>query len=165
MPVDQYAYFALSSYETSAAEMTAVLGLEPDEKVIRGSHTLEPNALPTTHRWKVVCRKPGLSVDEQIARVVERLTPHADAIAALARRLDAEGPQGPSAVLQVVRCFSTGSDQQDQPRSTDATTDPPNLFGWHLGRDTLDFLHATGAVLDVDEYDLTRNYPDDRSAR
>ncbi|MEU4690924.1 hypothetical protein [Actinoplanes sp. NPDC023714] len=31
----------------------------------------------------------------------------------------------------------------------------PNLLGWHLGRAVLDFLHATRAVLDVDEYDMT----------
>jgi hypothetical protein len=28
----------------------------------------------------------------------------------------------------------------------------------------LDFLHRTGAVLDVDEYDLTQDYADDSSA-
>jgi hypothetical protein len=158
VPVDQYVYFALSSHVTSAAEMTAVLGLEPDETVVRGSHFPEPTATPAQHRWKIVCREAGLSVDEQIARVLERLTPHADAVAVLARRLDAEDLQGPSAVLEVVRYFNDGPIRQDHPRRD---AEAPNLFGWHLGRDTLDFLHHTGAVLDVDEYDLTRDYADD----
>jgi hypothetical protein len=147
--VDQYAYFALSSRSTSATEMTAVLGLEPDEFAIRGSRVTGPRAIPVLHRWKIVCREPGLCVDQQIARILERLAPHTAAIAALAERLDDEEP-GPAAVLEVVRYFNRQAGPED-----------PNLLGWHLGRDVLDFLQATGAVLDVDEYDMT---PDDESA-
>ncbi|WP_406210508.1 DUF4279 domain-containing protein [Kitasatospora sp. NBC_01560] len=163
MPVDQYVYFALSSYVTSAVEMTAVLGLEPDETVVRGSRIPGPKPIPVVHRWKIVCREPGLSVDEQIARVLKRLAPHAEAIAALARRLDAEDPQGPSAVLEVVRYFNDGPGPKDHPLS-DAPAEAPKLFGWHLGRDVLGFLHRTGAVLDVDEYDLTPDHADDEPA-
>ncbi|MFD3837962.1 hypothetical protein ACFWWC_17105 [Streptomyces sp. NPDC058642] len=36
-------------------------------------------------------------------------------------------------------------------------TDVLNLFGWHLGREILDFLSATGAELDVDEYDVAED--------
>ncbi|MGO4748749.1 hypothetical protein AB4212_08975, partial [Streptomyces sp. 2MCAF27] len=56
---------------------------------------------------------------------------------------------GGGAVLQVVRYFN--DTDQDQPNTVDA----PNLFGWHLDRSVLDFLIATGAELDVDEYDMT----------
>ncbi|GAB3834693.1 DUF4279 domain-containing protein [Dactylosporangium cerinum] len=152
MPVNQYAYFALSSRSTSAAEMATILGLEPDETTVRGSRIAEPNAVPVLHRWKIVCREPGLCVDEQIARVLARLAPHTAAIAALATRLDNEEP-GPAAVLEVVRYFNDR--EAEQHRRSDATADAPNLFGWHLDREVLDFLQATGAVLDVDEYDLT----------
>jgi hypothetical protein len=162
VPVDQYVYFALSSHVTTAAAMTAVLGLEPDETVVRGSRIPEPKAIPVMHRWKIVCREPGLSVDEQIASVLERLAPHAASIAALAQRLDAEDPQGPSAVLAIVRYFNDETGRRDHPLG-DAPAEAPNLFGWHLGRDVLDFLHLTGSVLDVDEYDLTRDYADDGS--
>jgi hypothetical protein len=154
MHVDQYVYFALSSHVTSAAEMTAVLGLEPDETVVRGSRIPEPDAVPVLHRWKIVCREPGLSVDEQIARVLERLNPHIDAIAALARRLDGEDPDGPSAVLEIVRYFNGSPVPLDHP-PRDAHVETPKAYGWHLGREVLRFLHLTGAVLDVDEYDLT----------
>jgi len=160
VPVKQYVYFALSSHDTSAAEMTAILGIEPDETLVRAGRIAEPEPVPVLHRWKIVCRSPGLCVDEQIARVLQRLTPHTEAIAALARRLDAEGI-GPSAVLEVVRYFNDEPDQQDPSVEQNTETEAPNLFGWHLDRAVLDFLQATGAVLDVDEYDMTPDYADD----
>ena len=163
VPVNQYVYFALCSHETSAAQMTAALGIAPDETTVRGSRLAEPNPVPVVHRWKVVCREPGLRVDEQITRVLQRLTPHTAAIAALARRLDAEAPPGPSAVLQVVRYFNDETDQQDRPAHTGTQFQAPNLFGWHLDREVLEFLHATGAVLDIDEYDMTPDYAEDRT--
>jgi uncharacterized protein DUF4279 len=142
--VDQYAYFALFSRLTSAVEMAAVLGVEADETAVRGSKRTVPSVVPVHHCWRVVCREPGRSVDEQIGHITGRLAPHTAAIAALAGRLDAEG-DGSGAVLAVVRSF-TGPEDAD---------DAPNLFGWHLGRTVIDFLQATGAELDVDEYDLT----------
>jgi Domain of unknown function (DUF4279) len=157
MPVTQYVYFALSSRSTSATEIAAILGLEPDETTMRGSRVAEPNPIPVLHRWKIVCREPGLRVDEQITRVLERLAPHTAAIAALASHLDTEGQQGPSAVLEVVRYFNEQTERHDP---GDASAEAPNLFGWHLGREVLDFLHTTGAVLDVDEYDMTPDYAD-----
>ncbi|GAA2775969.1 MULTISPECIES: DUF4279 domain-containing protein [Kitasatospora] len=161
MFISQYVYFGLSSLTMPAAEMTAVLGIEPDEIKVRGSRFTEPKVVPVLHRWKIVCREPGLRVDEQVARVVARLEPHVDAIAALAQRLDAEDRQGPSAVLEVVRKFN---DEDGQDRLASA---PPeiigghDLLGWHLEREVLAFLHATGAALDVDEYDYTPDPTDE----
>lgn len=137
--------------------MAAILGLEPDETTVRGSRIAGPNAIPVLHRWKIVCREPALRVDEQITRVLERLAPHTATIAALASRLDHVEP-GPTAVLEVVRCFN--DQETEQHRRSDAAAEAPNLFGWHLGREVLDFLQATGAVLDVDEYDMTPDYAD-----
>ena len=152
MPVRQYSYFALSSHSTSATEMTDVLGIEPDRTAIRGSRRTEPSPVPVAHRWIVECRDPELSVDEQIARILERLAPHTNAIAALARRLDAEPEAGPSAVLEVVRYFNEAEQhpghQAEKPKDESTRT-----LGWHLGRDVLDFLQATGAVIDIDEYE------------
>ncbi|MET9616675.1 DUF4279 domain-containing protein [Kitasatospora indigofera] len=150
MPLRQYAYFALFSGHVSADEMTSQLGITPDEVSVRGSRFTEPKAIPAGHRWKVVCREPGLCVDEQIARIVERLRPCTDRIAELAGRLAADDG---GAVLQVVRYFNdTG---QDESSSRPEAPDTPNLFGWHLDRDVLGFLTAVGAELDVDEYDMT----------
>jgi hypothetical protein len=156
--VNQYAYFALSSRSTSATEMAAILGLEPDETTIRGSRRTEPKAVPVNHCWRIVCREPGLRVDEQVARIIERLAPYTAAIAALASRLDTE-EEGSSAVLEVVRGFN---DQEAERHDRhDAAVETPNLFGWHLSREVLDFLQATRAVLDVDEYDMTPDYAED----
>lgn len=55
-----------------------------------------------------------------------------------------------SAVLQVVRYFNDPDQEAELPSSADRA----NHFGWHLDRDVLEFLTATGAELDVDEYDM-----------
>ncbi|MGW4051127.1 DUF4279 domain-containing protein [Streptomyces sp. NPDC004779] len=153
MPLRQCVYFALFSQHTSAAEMTALLGIEPDEVSVRGSRFTEPAVVPVSHSWKIVCREPGLRVDEQIGRVLDRLRPHTARIAELAGRLATEEQEHGGAVLEVVRCFND-TDQEQQPRQQ-GTPEDSNLFGWHLDRDVLDFLTATGAVLDIDEYDMT----------
>ncbi|MFE2869169.1 DUF4279 domain-containing protein [Embleya sp. NPDC059259] len=147
MPLRQYAYFALYSRYTSAADMTVRLGIGPDEATVRGSRFTKPTVVPVDHSWKVVCREPGLCVDEQIARILDRLRPHTDRICELARHLTGTGG---GAVLQVVRYFD-----DDDDRAEPGAADAPNLFGWHLDREVLDFLHATGAELDVDEYGMT----------
>lgn len=160
MPLRQYAYFALLSKHTSAAAMTAFIGIEPDEVVVRGSRMTEPVVIPTAHGWKVVCREPSLRVDEQIARVLDRLAPHTQRIAELAARLaDEEDPAQSGAVLVVVRCFNDDEPADDVRH--DQPIETPNLFGWHLDRSVLDFLALTGAVLDVDEYDMTPDPSDD----
>ncbi|WUG05325.1 DUF4279 domain-containing protein [Streptomyces sp. NBC_00467] len=72
--------------------MTAVLGIEPDETAVRASRSTVP-PLPAHHRWKIVCRRTGLRVDEQVACVLDRLRPHTGRLAALAGQLDRqEGP-------------------------------------------------------------------------
>jgi hypothetical protein len=58
MLVHQYVYFALSSNQVSAAEITARLLVDPDEVVIRGSRHVEP-ARPASHSWKVVAVSQG----------------------------------------------------------------------------------------------------------
>lgn len=152
MPLRQYVYFALFSQRTSAAEMTALLGVEPDEVSVRGSRFTKPVVRPVSHCWKIVCREPGLRVDEQITRVLDMLRPHTDRIAELAGRLAAGEQERGGAVLEVVRYFNE-SDEKQRPVRPGAP-EGPNLFGWHLDRDMLDFLTATGAVLDIDEYDM-----------
>ncbi|MCX5008846.1 DUF4279 domain-containing protein [Streptomyces sp. NBC_00638] len=149
MPLRQYVYFALTSHRTSAQQITEWLGIEPDETTVRGSRSAESPTVPVAHRWKIVCRDPGLRVDEQVGRVLERLRPHTDRIAEVAARLAAEDEEGSAAVLQVVRCFN----DEDTP-DADAP-DRPDPFGWHLDRDALRFLTVTGAALDVDEYDMS----------
>lgn len=128
--------------------MTAFLGMEPDETTVRGSRIAQP-ALPVCHCWKIVCRQPVLRVDEQITQVIERLDPHIARVTELVQQLTGEPEAGHAAVLQVVRYFSPVEGPDN------LAAEAPNLFGWDLDRKALAFLTATGAVLDVDEYDLS----------
>lgn len=100
MPLHQYAYFALFSQHTSPDDMTSQLGITPDEVTVRGSRFTEPAVVPADHSWMVVCREPGLRVDEQITRLLDRLQPHTDRICGLTLHLAGTGG---GAVLQVVR--------------------------------------------------------------
>jgi hypothetical protein len=152
--ISQYVYFALRSERTTAHEMTAQLGLEPDEIGVRGSRRADPPR-PVCHTWKVVCRERGLTVDEQIGRVLNRLEPHADRIAALVTAIDAAEP-GITAILQVVRSFNGDDGEEEDPGPTDGglvkLPGQHQLLGWHVDRRVLTFLQRVGAELDVDEY-------------
>ncbi|HEX4813127.1 MAG TPA: DUF4279 domain-containing protein [Nonomuraea sp.] len=154
MRVRQYVYFAVKSETLDAMAMATRIGLAPDEIAVRGSHHADPPR-PVVHVWKVVCRDRGIAVDEQIARLVERLTPYTEAIGALAEELN-RGEGCSTVALQVVRILDT-EDGEDE----DLTSPNPEfvrlagqhqLLGWHLDRRTMQFLISTHAELDVDEY-------------
>ncbi|MGW6469254.1 DUF4279 domain-containing protein [Streptomyces rubiginosohelvolus] len=155
MPLRQYVYFALSSRRVTAQEITDLLGIEPDEtRVINPRRLPADPAKPFCQVWKVVCREPGLHVDEQIARVLSRLRHRTDRIAELMKQFNSaedEEEPGLEARLEVVRYFN--DEQQERGEH--------NLFGWALDREAIDFLAATGAYLDVDEYDMTPAPPSD----
>ncbi|MEV7324577.1 DUF4279 domain-containing protein [Streptomyces sp. NPDC093970] len=148
MSLTQYVYFGISSVGTSADEITRLLGVEPDEVTVRGSLTTSPHIIPFFHCWKVFSRERGLPVDEQIDQVIGRLRPRMEALTNLTTRLAAEEGTG-GAILQVQRYFNRYGKQPS------GSPDDANLFGWHLDRAVVEFLVATGADLDVDEYDLT----------
>ncbi|MCC8482691.1 DUF4279 domain-containing protein [Streptomyces globisporus] len=155
MPLHQYVYFALSSRGITAQEITDLLGIEPDEtRVINPRRLPADAAKPFRQDWKVVCREPGLCVDEQIARVLGRLRPQTDRIAELVKHFNSaedEGEPGLEARLEVVRYFNDEQQETGQPQEGEKH----NLFGWALDREAIEFLAATGAYVDVDEYDMT----------
>lgn len=148
MSLTQYVYFAIASVGTTADEITQLLGVEPDEVTVRGSPTTSPHTIPFCHCWKVFCREPGLPVDEQIDLFIGRLRPRMEALTNLTTRLATEEGTG-GAILQVERFFNRHDEQPS------GSPDDTNLFGWHLDRAVVDFLAATGADLDVGEYDMT----------
>ncbi|MEU8391515.1 DUF4279 domain-containing protein [Micromonospora sp. NPDC048842] len=155
MRVLQYVYFTLRSEHVPPHEMAARLGMEPDEISVRASKREDPPA-PRVHAWRLVCRDGGLTLDEQIDCLIERLEPFADEIAALAREIDASEGEGITGTLQVVRYFNDDGDegQSPQPNGADLVRLPGQhqRLGWHLDRRVLEFLYRTGAELDVDEY-------------
>ncbi|MFD4125796.1 DUF4279 domain-containing protein [Streptomyces globisporus] len=161
MPLHQYVYFALSSRRITAQGITDLLGIEPDEtKVVNPRRLPADPANPFCQVWKVVCREPGLHVDEQIARVLGRLRPRTDRIAELMKQFNSAEEQeepGLEARLEVVRYFN--DDEQPEKAGQLQGRTKHNLFGWALDREAIDFLAATGAYLDVDEYNVAPSSP------
>lgn len=156
MRVRQYAFFAVRSETVPAADITARLGIEPDEIQVRGSRTAEPPT-PVCHLWMVACRQAGLRVDEQVEAIARRLSPRLDALAALATELVAADTG--DCVLEVVRYFDTPDGEVEDEGVTCVAGQPVDrlpgqhqLLGWNLGPDVIDLLNRTGARLDVDEY-------------
>jgi hypothetical protein len=69
---------------------------------------------------------------------------------AFAAELRARDPEQAGAVLEVVRYFDhSGGEEPGRPREP---VDRHRLLGWALNHEVLEFLAATGAHLDVDEY-------------
>ncbi|WYB31273.1 DUF4279 domain-containing protein [Streptomyces sp. SM1P] len=128
MPLRQYVYFALSSRRITAQEITDLLGIEPDEtRVINPRRLPADPAKPFRQVWQVVCREPGLHVDEQIARVLGRLRPQTDRIAELMKQFNSaedQGEPGLEAWLEVVRYFNDDEQEEEtgQPRQGRSTT-------------------------------------------
>ena len=156
MRIRQYSYFGIRSEVMSAAEMSDRLGVLPDEHSERGSRSSDP-IFPRSHSWKVVCKEPGLRVDDQIRSVVGRLEPVVDRIADLVAELH-ELESGRATTLQVVRFFDDDEGEEDRPNPDAEELGMHKLdgqhflLGWHLDKNVLQFLERTGAELDVDEY-------------
>ncbi|GAA3008511.1 DUF4279 domain-containing protein [Streptosporangium longisporum] len=155
MRISQHAYFALRSTTMTPAQITARIGLEPDEVTLRGSRSADPPR-PIAYAWKIVCREPALTVDEMITRLLDRAEPFSHTIALLVQELDQEDDDcGSSAVLQVVRHLDDEDGEEEDltsPPGFEKITGQHQLLGWHLDRRVLAFLTTTGAELDVDEY-------------
>ena len=152
MRISQYAYFSLTSDTVTAAEITAWLGIEPDVILVRGARDAV-QVIPRAHSWSVRARRDNRPIDEMIAELVRRMTPVTEAIAALVREMPVQ------ARLQLVRRFDDPDGDEDEATTPEMAArgwEKPggqhHLLGWHLGRQTLDFLEKVRAELDVDEY-------------
>jgi hypothetical protein len=156
--IRQKVKFVAGSTLTSASEITAQLGIEPDRFAVRCSRSVDPPR-PVTHRWEVHCDVRGLRVDEQISRVIARLLPHQDKVAALGSRLRSEDPPG-SLELSIVRYFDDDEGEEDDEREVTTPSGQVlqrlpgqhQLLGWGIDSDVLGFLQSVGAWVDVDEY-------------
>jgi hypothetical protein len=160
MRIRQRVYFRIWSETISASQVTGRLGIESDAFSVRGSRIAQP-PVPKGDQWTVSCDEPGLRIDEQMARVLDRLEPYRDKIAALVTDVARSDPPG-AAELQVVRYFD---DEEGEEESEQETRQPDGsvferlpgqhqLLGWHLDTRTIAFLRDVGAELDVDEYGL-----------
>ncbi|RAS63027.1 acetyltransferase (GNAT) family protein [Lentzea atacamensis] len=93
----------------------------------------EVHDLPRTHAWKVV-RRGDERLDEQVQHIVDRLKPVRDELVSLT------ADPAITARLVVVRYFRDSDDKVG--------------LGWRMTAESVEFLSAVGASLDVDEYDL-----------
>ena len=130
MPNRQYASFGFWSRRMPASEMAARLGLDPDEISVRGADLIDP-PVPASHEWKVTCRDPEISLDEQVERLMQRLTPFASEISELAEHLERDDCGG--ARLRIVQ----HADEHE--------------LGWRLDREVVRFLELMHADVTVDE--------------
>ena len=129
--------------------MTARLGLEPDEVMVRGSRTADPPR-PVSHAWTLICDTPGVQAGDQVAHILDRLAPHATALEALTTELHRTSTG--SAILQIVRYFDTDEHDALGTVRQKSLADSHQLLGWHLDADVIAFVHRTRAAIDVDEY-------------
>jgi hypothetical protein len=151
-------YFRIWSDTITSSDITARLGIEPDDFKVRGSRSQNP-PIPRLHQWSVNCDEPSLRIDDQIAMVVTRLEPYRSKIADLSLELASENSLG-GAELQVVRYFDDQDGEEEFQREAllpdgsvlETLPGQHQLLGWHLDATTLDFLQAVRAEVDVDEY-------------
>lgn len=146
MRIKQYVHFHVFSKQMTAVEMTARIGMDPDEVHVLGADRQHPRPVPVVHAWQVVCADRGrnLGVGDQIVKLVSRLAPVEETIAALVSELrDREGSDAGSE-LSVARWFDASDGDLDGFQH--------HLLGWHLDEDVIKFLAHTQASLDVDEY-------------
>jgi hypothetical protein len=71
--IKQHVYFALRSQDVSGEAMAQGIGLAADRAMVRGSKIAGPRPKPIVHSWEIVCETAGMTVDEQIERVLDRM--------------------------------------------------------------------------------------------
>jgi hypothetical protein len=154
MRIRQHVAFVVSSTTITAASVATRVGLAPDAATVRGAKRAAPPA-PIQHSWRLECREPGRTIDEQIGLVLARVRPIAGRLRELLNNTDA------AATLQVVRYFNDDEGEEEilsvteAPDGTLLTKLPGQhqLLGWHLEPEALDLLCSLRVSLDVDEYD------------
>lgn len=102
--------------------------IEPDKVMIRGSRRAEPPS-PVKHGWEVICDDRGMTVDEQVRKVIDRVRPRQAAIAELTREPDARC----WTVLEIVRYFDdqTGEEEELSPPDAQCRGSHRRGFGSH----------------------------------
>ena len=161
MRISQYAYFAIFSESMTSADITGQLGIEPDGFMVRGSRTTNP-PVPKRHSWEIRSEGLGLRVDEHLDQIVDRLEAHANAIGSLVQELGKEGAQsrGIGSVLKVVRHFGDDDGEEEDLSVTELPdgsmfeklSGQHQLLGWGVSQRVINFLVATHAELDIEEY-------------
>jgi hypothetical protein len=158
MKVKQYVRFLLFSSTVDIEELSSRVGMPADYSEARGSRLAGKRPLPPRHRWEIRCDSPGLRIDEQLEMVISRLRPFEAGIAALARELSAQDPRD-GAVFCMVRHFDEPEGEEEVPRHAvvrghelESVPGQHQLLGWHIDKETLEFILRLDAEIDGDEY-------------
>jgi Domain of unknown function (DUF4279) len=147
--ITQYVYFGISSEMLTAEAITVRIGVAPDKIETRGSRSVD-RPRPRRNKWELGSYERGLDISAHVAIVLARLAPASDKIRALALDRDVQ------TWLQLVRYLDAADGEEEiideTPDGLVKLSGQHQLLGWHLDRDTLEFLHDVGAELDADEY-------------
>jgi hypothetical protein len=157
--IKQEVSFVVQSETISGDEIERRLSLDADKIKVKGSRTTEP-LRPRFHSWRITCDEPGLRLDEQVARVVERLRPVRQALEELRNDPQVE------LALSVFRDFDADDgaedDAEDAPRQVAQRggqdldlvrlSGQHQLLGWHLDAEVVAFFSTLGCAFDFDEY-------------
>lgn len=159
--IRQHATFRVVSEFMPAAEITAELGVEPDQIRVRGARSADPPR-PVLHSWEVRSTDHERRVDDLVTALISRLAPYGERIGELALRLEqmASSPDRGGSVLSVVRYFDDEEGEEDDERihelpdgtRLERLPGQHQLLGWYLDQTVIQFLHITHAGLNVDEY-------------
>lgn len=153
MKISQYVYLDIGSDTVTAAEVTAYLGMEPDTVRVRGVRRAEP-PVPASHSWSVACREPGLTLDIQISKVLDRVAPLRDRLRDLGLTKDVW------IRLVIVRHFDDPEGEEElfdaaiteSGRLLEKLPGQHQLLGWYLDTRQLEFLAYVNAAIWADEY-------------
>jgi hypothetical protein len=149
MRIKQYAYLGLTSEVLTPPEITARVGMEPDEERPKASRRRLP-PVPRVHLWKVRAAVAEPSrIDVLLEALVDRLDGHAEAIGRLVANGEAR------ATIHVVRYLDADDGEAEVHADADGLVTlagQHQLLGFHLGARVLDFARRAGAHLDFDEY-------------
>lgn len=150
--MSQYAFFSLRSDVRPPDEINRLLAFDADVSQLKGSKRTDP-PLPRCHHWEVMATRQSAVVDDQLREIIDRLRP----VTVRIRGLVEDGSC--SATLQVVRRFNDpeGEEENLEPLDTEIGVlehipGQHQLLGWHIDPEIVDFLIATGAEIDIDEY-------------
>jgi Domain of unknown function (DUF4279) len=147
--IKQYALFVIYSDTLEPDEISRRVGLAADEVALKASRIKDPPR-PVTNIWKLRSDTRGLTVDDHIELLIERLGPFKSAIRAL---VDAQ--DGVKTRLEVVRYFGAEDGEEeviDVVDGLEKLAGQHQLLGWELKRDVLEFVCDVDADLWVDEY-------------
>ena len=149
LSIRQYSYLAVSSKALTSQEIEDRLKLKADKHMVWGKGRLRMDpTYQVDNVWELVADEIA-TVDDQIEKLIRRILPAKDRLIELVRTTDVE------VSLQVVRHFDDPEGEQEIIDEDEELVKLPGqhqLLGWHLTNEVINFLHETGAEIDVDEY-------------